>query len=295
MPQVLQGDLEVAYEIVGKGRPWVITPGGRFSKDYRGVREMALALANHGNKVLIYDRLNCGESAVCFSGASESEMQADSLAQLIREINFGPAVMVGGAGGSRVAMLTAARHPDVASGLAVWWITGGVFGLNILGSTYCGGSLSAAWDGEMDDVAKLPEWREVVSRNPRNRERFLSYDRHDFIATMERWMHSYCGCDTPLVPGFSDLQARSMVVPTLVFRSGMSDIHHPRAVSERIAATLPNATIVDPPWGDREWRDREAGMEEGSAPDWMNPTRQVFERWPLLVPQLVEWSGIAIE
>lgn len=45
MPIAEQGDLEIAYEIIGAGDPWVITPGGRFSKDYGGVREMAEALA----------------------------------------------------------------------------------------------------------------------------------------------------------------------------------------------------------------------------------------------------------
>src|SRR5690348_2472163 len=46
--------LTIAYEIHGEGRPWVITPGGRFSKDYRGVRELAVALADRGNRVLIW-------------------------------------------------------------------------------------------------------------------------------------------------------------------------------------------------------------------------------------------------
>ena len=96
MPVAKQGELEIAYDIIGEGQPWVITPGGRFSKDYGGVREMAEALAEHGKKVLIYDRLNCGASSVCFTGDSESEMQADSLAQLLRQLDFGPTVIIGG-------------------------------------------------------------------------------------------------------------------------------------------------------------------------------------------------------
>ena len=40
-------DLTIAYELVGDGdgEPWVITPGGRFSKDTPGVRELAERLA----------------------------------------------------------------------------------------------------------------------------------------------------------------------------------------------------------------------------------------------------------
>jgi hypothetical protein len=34
--------------VIGNGRPWVITPGGRFSKDYPRVRSMAQALAERG-------------------------------------------------------------------------------------------------------------------------------------------------------------------------------------------------------------------------------------------------------
>ena len=40
--------LSLAYEVIGEGRPWVITPGGRFTKESPGVRELAAALAEHG-------------------------------------------------------------------------------------------------------------------------------------------------------------------------------------------------------------------------------------------------------
>ncbi len=285
MPTVQQGDLDVAYDIIGEGQPWVITPGGRFSKDYGGVREMAEALAERGRKVLIYDRLNCGESAVCFSGPSESAMQADSLAGLLRQLDFGPTVIAGGSGGARISLLTAARHPDVASGVAVWWISGGPFGNMTLGPHYCGGSIAASWNGTMADVADLPEWEEVVTRNPRNRERFLAYDRDEFRSTMERWMHAYCACGDPLVPGLSDEEAAAMALPVLVFRSGVSDMYHTRATSERLAAELPNARLVEPPWGDREWIERQEATADGGA---------LFERWRLLAPQLVDWADEVI-
>ena len=125
MPHATVNDLTIAYEVIGEGRPWAITPGGRFSKDFPGVRELAEALAEAGNQVLIYDRPNCGASDVCFTGASESAMQADTLAALLRHLDLAPAVISGGSGGARVSLLTASRHPDVAAGLAVWWISGG--------------------------------------------------------------------------------------------------------------------------------------------------------------------------
>ena len=286
MPVAHQGDLEIAYEIVGQGRPWVITPGGRFSKDYGGIREMADALAERGNKVLIYDRLNCGASSVSFTGPSESAMQADSLAELLRQLEFGPTIIIGGSGGSRISLLTAARHPELARGVAVWWISGGVYGNMTLGPHYCGGSIAAVWNGTMEDVANLPEWKEVTERNPRNRRRFLDMDPAEFKAVMERWMHAYCACGDPLVPGLSDDEVSQWKIPVLVFRSGASDMHHTRETSERLAVGLPNARLVEPRWGDTEWVERQAGAQGGGS---------LFQRWPLLVPQLVEWAESAVD
>jgi pimeloyl-ACP methyl ester carboxylesterase len=274
--------VSVAYELVGEGQPWVITPGGRFSKDYGGVRQLAEALAEHGKQVLIWDRPNCGASDVSFTGPSESAMQADALAGLLRQLGLAPAVIIGGSGGSRVSLLTAARHPDVARGLAMWWISGGVYGLMTLGVHYCGGSLQAAWGHGMEAVTQLPEWAEVLERNPANRDRFLAQDPGAFIETLERWMLAYCPRGDELVPGLPDAVGRAMRVPTLVFRSGASDMHHTRATSERLAGLIPGAQLVEPPWGDREWIDRgAAAATTGSS---------LFERWPLLAPQLLAWA-----
>jgi len=274
--------LSISYEVIGDGRPWVITPGGRFSKDYPGVRELAEGLAGHGNRVLIWDRPNTGESDVCFTGASESAMQADTLAALLTQLDMAPAVIIGGSGGARVSMLTAARHREVAAGLAVWWISGGAFGLMSLGMHYCGQSLLKAWQGGMEDVVALPEWEEVLTRNPSNRQRFLDQDRREFVAAMERWMVAYCPCGDDLVPGLPNADARNLDLPALVFRSGESDAHHTRATSEQVAAGLPDARLVEPPWGDREWIERGEARAAGGG--------SLFDRWVLLVPQLTAWS-----
>ena len=275
--------LHIAYEVVGtSGPPWVLTPGGRFTKESPGVPELAEAIAAEGNRVLLWDRPNCGESDVCFGGTSESAMQADALAALLRHLDMAPAVIAGGSGGARVSLLTAARHPDVASGVAMWWISGGVYGLITLGVHYCGGSLAAAWTGDMEAVAALPEWQESIERNPRNRQLITGHDRDEFIAAMERWMQVYCACDGHTIPGLADDDARALDVPALVFRSGESDPHHTRATSEQVAALLPRAELVEPPWGDREWLDRQAAHANGEG---------LFARWPLLAPQLLAWAA----
>ncbi|TDC70714.1 alpha/beta hydrolase [Actinomadura sp. GC306] len=277
--------LAIGYEVLGeRGRPWVLTPGGRDGRDTPGLRELAAALAERGNRVLIWDRPNTGESDVCFTGASESAMQADVLAGLLAHLDMAPAVIAGGSGGSRVSLLAAARHREAAAALAVWWISGGVFGLLSIANHYCGASVRAAWQGGMEAVAALPEWAGVIERNPANRRRFLETDPAEFIATLERWMAAYCPRDGELVPGLPDADASALVLPALVLRSGASDIHHRRETSEHVAKLLPNARLAEPPWGDTEWHERQAARTAGTAPG-------LFVRWPLLAPMLHEWAA----
>jgi pimeloyl-ACP methyl ester carboxylesterase len=276
----------IAYEIVGErssgSRPWVVTPGGRFTKEAPGVRELADALAAAGQQVLVWDRPNTGASDICFTGDSESEMQADRLAGLLRVLDLAPAVIVGGSGGSRVSLLTAARHSDVASKLAMWWISGGPFGLLTLAVVYCGESIRAAWQGGMEAVVELPDWADVLERNPGNRQRFLDLDPREFIATLERWMLVYCPDPRATVPGLPDNVLGEMNLPTLIFRSGESDPYHTRATSEQVHALIPGAQLAEPPWGDREWIERSDAARAG--------TGGLFERWPLLAPQLLDFA-----
>ena len=161
-------------------------------------------------------------------------MQADTLAGLLRTLDMAPAIIMGGSGGSRVSLLTAVRHPDVTAKLAMVWISGGIYGLLLLAVHYCGESVRAAWQGGMEAVVELPEWAEVLERNPRNRDLFLALDPQEFIETLERWMLVYCPAPGSTVPGVTDAELARLVVPTSIFRSGVSDPHHTRATSERL-------------------------------------------------------------
>jgi pimeloyl-ACP methyl ester carboxylesterase len=285
MPVAELDGIEVAYELVGEGPPWVITPGGRFAKEVGGLPELARSLADTGRQVLLWDRPNCGASSVEFRGPSESEMQADALGGLLRHLDLGPAVIAGGSGGARVSLITAARFPELTAGLAMWWISGGVPGLLQLANYYAMPSADAAWHGGMEAVLELDQWQEVLERNPRNRARFLAMDRQEFLDVMDRWMVAYCPCDDALVPGLDAADVDRLDVPILVFRSGSSDLSHTRATSEALAAGLRGAELVEPPWGDDEWNERRAAVGE---------TGSLFVRWPLLVPQLVEWADRTI-
>ena len=144
----------------------------------------------------------------------------------------------------------------------MWWISGGVPGLLQLANYYCMPSADAAWHGGMEAVVELDQWQEVLERNPANRARFLSMDRQEFLEVMDRWMLAYCPCDDSLVPGLDDADVARLDVPILVFRSGASDMSHTRATSEALAAGLPGAELVEPPWGDDEWNERRAAVEQ---------------------------------
>jgi hypothetical protein len=181
-----------------------------------------------------------------------------------------------------VSLLTATHHPDVTAALGLLWISGGVYGQMLLAVVYAGEPIRAAWSGGMEAVLELPEWREVLERNPRNRDLFLAQDAGEFIKTMERWMLVYCPDPGATVPGLPDATLAGVTVPALVFRSGASDPHHTRATSERIAELLPKARLAEPPWGDREWVERSAAAREGKG--------GLFEGWPRLAPQLVEFA-----
>jgi pimeloyl-ACP methyl ester carboxylesterase len=285
MARVQVDGLTLGYELIGEGdQRWVITPGGRFSKDSAGVRQLAEALAAHGKQVLIWDRPNCGESDVCFDGVSESDMHAHALAGLLRVLNVAPAVLVGGSAGSRVSLVTAAKQPELVCGLATLWISGGVYGLMNLANYYCANSLRMAWTEGMEAVAGLPDWAEVIERNPSNRARFLAQDRKQFIATFERWMSVYYPRPGEVVPGLSAEVASTIKAPTLVYRSGQSDCWHPRATSEALAEMIPEARLVEPPWPDTEWYDGWLRRLDGrQASPW--------ENWPLLAPSLLEWAS----
>jgi pimeloyl-ACP methyl ester carboxylesterase len=271
-------ELRVGYEIVGDGPTnWVITPGGRFSRDYPGVREMATALAGLGHRVLIWDRPNTGESDICFAGSSESEMQATVLEALLCHLDMAPAIVIGGSGGARVSLLAAAHHREVVAAVAVWWISGGVYGLMNIAMTYGKPSIPTAWNGGMAAVADLDEWKEVQEKNPANRDRFLALDPREFIAVVERWMEAHCTCDGAVVPGVTDDELSALDLPSVVFRSGAADPIHTRLTSERIAALLPHAQLLEPPWPDTVWIDSELGRR--------------FVRWPELAPILHDWAG----
>jgi pimeloyl-ACP methyl ester carboxylesterase len=283
VPKIAINGIQIAYDLIGDGKKTAaITPGGRSSKDTPGVRTLAQKLAEGGFRVLIWDRPNCGESDISFDAPSESLLNADTLAVLVRTLDLAPALLIGGSAGSRVSLLTALRDPGAAQGLFLFWISGGAVGLATLAYYYCHDSLAAAATGGMPAVAALPGWAEPLARNPANRAKLLGQDPNAFIETMKIWANSFLPTADSPVPGTRAEALRALKLPAMVLRSGRSDFHHPRETSEALHALIPGAQIAEPPWGDREWLDRLQAQAAGEG---------LFARWPLLAPQILSFAS----
>jgi pimeloyl-ACP methyl ester carboxylesterase len=284
MPVVKVGGIGISYEIIGNGsRNAVITPGGRYSKDLRGIRELAETLAQGGLRVLIWDRPNCGASDLCFTGETESMQNAETLAGLLRELRLAPAYLIAGSGGSREALLTAIHHPEVVERMFLFWISGGSIGLSALAYSYCSDSAIAAAEFGMEAVTALPTWKEQIERNSANRERLLSLDGDTFVKKMHEWGWAYFPKEGSPIPGAVPSEIKAIATPVMILRSSRMDMHHTRATSEAIHALIPGARIAEPPWGDHEWPERMRGFAKGES---------ATLHWPMLAPQIMDFARI---
>lgn len=280
MPRIEVNGIGVEYELQGPedGEPIALTPGGRFSMETPGLRELAIELGKMGRRALIWDRPNCGLSDVFLDCANESEMHAHTLIGLIQALGLGPVTLAGGSAGSRVTLIAASRHPQAVKKVALWWITGGTIGLTGLIGVYCGGGAAAAAMGGMEAVFNDPAWMEQASRNPRARETLLAQDKTAFIAKMQEWADFYIPSPDSPVPGMSPADFSKLTMPVLILQNGLSDVHHTRPTTEWVHRMIPHSELRDPPWGDEEWNTRASKALAGNG--------GLFEGWPALAPIL---------
>jgi pimeloyl-ACP methyl ester carboxylesterase len=273
----------VAYELLGPedGRPLVLTPGGRYSMAFPGVRELAEALADGGMRVLMWDRPNSGLSDVQFFGRSESHMRADTLAALLRELDLGPVVLAGGSGGARDSMLTTLLYPELVSKLLLWNIVGGVYGQLALCGYYVMPNLTTVTTLGMEGVAALPGWQETITANPRNRERLLTFDPDQFFRVFRRWMDAFVPKTGQTIPGIDDLDFEDLRVPTLIIRGGEHDVHHPKRTSLEVSTLIKGSTIVDPPWPEDAWERAGEKAARGVG--------SVFSYWHTAAPLMLRF------
>src|SRR5262245_30293933 len=128
----------VVYEFIGPedGEVVVITPGGRFSKDYGGVHELADKLAAGGKRVLLWDRPNCGKSDVQLDGQSESHRRAETIGKMLDKLGINRVIAAGGSGGARDMILFTIMYPEKVRKLITWCIVGGSYSTMLLAGVY---------------------------------------------------------------------------------------------------------------------------------------------------------------
>jgi pimeloyl-ACP methyl ester carboxylesterase len=277
--------IQIEYELLGTpaAPAVVITPGGRFSKDAPGIHELGNALADRGKRVLLWDRPNCGASDLCFEGESEGKMQAEVLCQLVKQLELGPTALIGGSAGARVSMIAALQSPESFSHLVVWWVSGGVASLMMMGAAYCSEPAIAASMGGMEQVAKSSLFAEQVQRNPRNREILLRQDRDTFVATMERWASGFIPPSPTAVPGASPEKLAKLPMPVLIFNNHPGDFFHRAPITRWLHEAIPHSKLIELPWQEDVFAKR---MKEATA---NGSGLGHFLDWPDLAPAIIDF------
>lgn len=241
MPLMNVRGAAIRYEILGDKGPWVaLSPGGRRAMD--AVEGLASVIARAGYRVLLHDRRNCGASEVVIDGdASEYEIWADDLREMLERLGALPAFVGGGSSGCRMSLLFALRHPASVRGMLLWRITGGRFAAERLANQYYGQFIAAAEQGGMAAVCETEHFRERIVARPENRARLMNMDSRRFIAVMARWREYFiAGADLPVI-GATAEQLRSIRAPACVVPG--NDNTHARPIGENLHRLLPSSEL----------------------------------------------------
>ncbi len=198
--------------------PWIVTPGGRFTKEAPGVRELAEAAGRaraarrdlgppEHRRVRHLLRRGVGVGDAGRLGSPACSARSTSRP---RSSSADPAARA-----CRCSRPPAIR--DVVSKLGVWWISGGPFGLLTLAIVYCGESIRAAWQDGMEGGRRAPG----MGGGARTQSRATANaSSHSIRASSSRRSNGGCSCTaptrtrrcracpTPRSPDFDDPDAR---------------------------------------------------------------------------------------
>jgi pimeloyl-ACP methyl ester carboxylesterase len=261
MPVTTVRGVEINYQVLGERGPWVaLQPGGR--RGLEGVKPLGQKLAEAGNRVLVYDRRNCGASAISFDGGdSENEVWAADLHELLLQLDALPAFIGGSSSGCRLALLAALRHPADVRGLLLWRVTGGAFAAKRLIENYFTQFIEAAQRGGLEAVCRTEHFAALIASNHANRERLLSMGVERFIGVMNAWRRAFNeGADHPVI-GLSPAELRSMTVPVCIIPG--NDRTHPREPGQIAHRLMPNAEYHEVVTEDRP--DLDVALEDWNA------------------------------
>jgi pimeloyl-ACP methyl ester carboxylesterase len=238
MPVANIRGVAINYEMLGDRGPFLaLQPGGR--RGLVGVKSLGAKLAEAGNRVVVYDRRNCGASGIAIEGESENDVWAEDLHELLAGLDALPAYIGGSSSGCRLAMILALRRPADVPGHHQMPVTGGAHAAERLTNQYYTSHIEAAQQGGMAAVCAMEHWSEVIRANPANHARLMAMDAQDFIARMTLWRRSFAaGADHPVI-GLSPAELRSMTMPACIAPG--SDPVHPRVAGQAAHRLMPNA------------------------------------------------------
>lgn len=238
MPVASVRGIDINYEVLGQGGPWVaLSPGGR--RAGASLRSLGEKIAEAGHRVLVYDRRNCGAAGVSFEGAGENDVWAEDLHELLQQLDALPAYIGGSSSGCRLAMLLALRYPKAVRGLLLWRVTGGAYAAEQLAKNYYTQYIAAATKGGMAAVCATEHFTEVIKANPTSKAKLMAMDPQRFIADMERWHRSFKeGTDSPVF-GITPAEMRGMTMPTCICPG--NDRIHPRPPGQAAHRLMPNS------------------------------------------------------
>jgi pimeloyl-ACP methyl ester carboxylesterase len=277
----------VVYEFIGPedGEVVVVTPGGRFSKDYGGVHELANALAKGGKRVLLWDRPNCGKSDVQVYGRSESHMRAETLGLMLQKLGIERVIATGGSGGARDTMIFTIMWPDLVRKLAVWSIVGGTYSTMALANVYVMSELatvrSKGIEGVMGMTGAAGSWADLIAVNPRNRDRLRAIGSEEFERVMNRWLDAFIPKPNEAIPGVPDWEFEKIKCPTLIIRGGENDHDHPKRTSFEVHALIKGSRLIEPPWPEDAWEQAVKATTAG--------TGSLFDPWVKAAPILLDF------
>jgi pimeloyl-ACP methyl ester carboxylesterase len=261
MPVVTVRGVDINYEVLGERGSWVVLqPGGR--RALAGVKSLAEKIAEAGCRVLVYDRRNCGASAVSFDGGnSENEIWAEDLHALLAELDALPAYIGGSSSGCRLALLAALRHPGDVRGLLLWRVTGGAYAAGRLVENYYTQFIDAARRGGMEAVCRTEHFSDLINSNAANRAQLMAIEPARFIAVMEEWRRAFNeGAHHPVI-GLSPSELRSLTMPACIIPG--NDRVHPRGPGQAAHRLMPNSEYHEVLTEDRP--DLDVALEEWNA------------------------------
>lgn len=230
----------IAYDVDGSGPLIVLVPGmGDLRASYRFI---APALREAGYRVAATDLRGHGDSDTSFASYGDAETASDIVA-LVRELG-GPAVIVGNSMGAGAAVIAAADHPELVSGLV------------LVGPFVRNGSTSGI-QKLLFRVAMAPLWGPAVWKSylpklyaGQRPDDFEAY-RRQVVALLRQPGHARAFSRTTHTNhDVAEARLPEVKAPTLVVMGDSDpDFSDPKAEAGWIAATLHGSAVIVPQAG----------------------------------------------